>query len=132
TGIPYEAVVFFVLCIALNTYILSRGFTGGVEKVAKLGVPMLILFGFFIAIKGVTLRASHEGAINSGTVGLNFLWTPDFSSLSNPKVWLAAAGQIFFTLSVGMGSIQCYASYVKKNQDVALNAMSAGWMNEFV
>ncbi len=132
TGIPYEAVVFFVLCIALNTYILSRGLTGGVEKVAKLGVPMLILFGFFLAIKGVTLRAGHEGAINSGTVGLNFLWTPDFSSLSNPKVWLAAAGQIFFTLSVGMGSIQCYASYVKKNQDVALNAMSAGWMNEFV
>jgi len=67
-----------------------------------------------------------------GTLGLNFLWTPDFSSLANPKVWLAAAGQIFFTLSVGMGSIQCYASYLKKRDDVALNAMSAGWMNEFV
>lgn len=132
TGIPYEAIVFFVLCIALNTYILSRGLTGGVEKVAKIGVPLLILFGIFLAIKGVTLRAGHEGAINNGTVGLNFLWTPDYSSLSNPKVWLAAAGQIFFTLSVGMGSIQCYASYVRKNEDVALNAMSAGWMNEFV
>jgi hypothetical protein len=47
-------------------------------------------------------------------------------------VWLAAAGQIFFTLSIGMGSIQCYASYMKKNDDVALNAMSAGWMNGFV
>jgi SNF family Na+-dependent transporter len=45
---------------------------------------------------------------------------------------LAAAGQIFFTLSVGMGSIQCYASYVKSKDDIALNAMSAGWMNEFV
>jgi SNF family Na+-dependent transporter len=45
---------------------------------------------------------------------------------------LAAAGQIFFTLSVGMGSIQCYASYVKRRDDIALNAMSAGWMNEFV
>ncbi len=132
TGIPYEAVVFFVLCIALNTYILSKGLTGGVEKVAKIGVPLLILFGIFLAIKGITLRAGAEGAINNGTVGLNFLWTPDYTSLSNPKVWLAAAGQIFFTLSVGMGSIQCYASYVKKNQDVALNAMSAGWMNEFV
>jgi neurotransmitter:Na+ symporter, NSS family len=132
TGIPYEAIVMFVLCLALNTYILSKGLMGGVEKVAKIGVPLLILFGIFLAIKGVTLKAGVQGAINDGTVGLNFLWTPDYSSLSNPKVWLAAAGQIFFTLSVGMGSIQCYASYVKKNQDVALNAMSAGWMNEFV
>ncbi|MGE5317918.1 MAG: sodium:calcium symporter, partial [Chloroflexota bacterium] len=132
TGIPYEAIVMFVLCLALNTYILSKGLMGGVEKVAKIGVPLLILFGIFLAIKGITLKAGHSGAINSGTVGLNFLWTPDYSSLANPKVWLAAAGQIFFTLSVGMGSIQCYASYMKKHEDVALNAMSAGWMNEFV
>lgn len=132
TGIPYEAIVMFVLCLALNTYILSKGLTDGVEKVAKIGVPLLIAFGIFLAIKGITLKASAGGAINDGTVGLNFLWTPDFTSLSNPKVWLAAAGQIFFTLSVGMGSIQCYASYVRKNQDIALNAMSAGWMNEFV
>jgi SNF family Na+-dependent transporter len=47
-------------------------------------------------------------------------------------VWLAAAGQIFFTLSVGMGTIQCYASYVKANEDIALNSLSAGFMNEFV
>lgn len=132
TGIPFEAIVMFVFCLALNTYILSKGLMGGVEKVAKIGVPLLILFGIFLAIKGITLKAGTEGAINDGTVGLNFLWTPDYTSLSNPKVWLAAAGQIFFTLSVGMGSIQCYASYVKKNEDIALNAMSAGWMNEFV
>lgn len=132
TGIPFEAIVMFVFCLALNTYILSKGLMGGVEKVAKIGVPLLILFGIFLAIKGITLKAGTEGAINDGTVGLNFLWTPHYTSLSNPKVWLAAAGQIFFTLSVGMGSIQCYASYVKKNEDIALNAMSAGWMNEFV
>lgn len=132
TGIPYEAIVVFILCLVLNTYILSRGLMNGVEKVAKIGVPLLILFGIFLAYKGVTLKAGINGAINDGAVGLNFLWTPDYSSLTNPKVWLAAAGQIFFTLSVGMGSIQCYASYVKKNEDIALNAMSAGWMNEFV
>ncbi|MBK6345079.1 MAG: sodium-dependent transporter [Bacteroidales bacterium] len=132
TGIPYEALVFFVLCIALNTWILSKGLSGGIEKVAKIGVPLLIVFGIFLAIKGVTLKAGINGAIHDGTKGLNFLWTPDFTSLANPKVWLAAAGQIFFTLSVGMGSIQCYASFLKKRDDVALNAMSAGWMNEFV
>ncbi len=132
TGIPYEALVFFVLCIALNTWILSRGISGGIEKVAKIGVPLLIVFGIFLAVKGITLKAGQHGALYDGTVGLNFLWTPDFTSLANPKVWLAAAGQIFFTLSVGMGSIQCYASYLKKSDDIALNAMSAGWMNEFV
>lgn len=132
TGIPYESVIFYLICLTLNTYILSRGLSGGVEKVAKIGMPLLIAFGVFLAYKGITLQAGEAGAIFSGVEGLNFLWTPQFDSLANPKVWLAAAGQIFFTLSVGMGTIQCYASYVKKKDDIALNAMSAGWMNEFV
>lgn len=132
TGIPFEAVIFFVFCICLNTWILSRGLSGGVEKVAKIGMPLLIIFGIFLAIKAIFLKAGTDGAINDGTVGLNFLWTPEYSSLTNPKVWLAAAGQIFFTLSLGQGSVQCYAAYVNKKDDIALNAMSAGWMNEFV
>jgi NSS family neurotransmitter:Na+ symporter len=136
TGIPYEAVIFYILCLALNTYILSRGLSGGVEKVAKIGMPMLILFGAFLAYKGLTLGTSGApeggGAEYDSHLGLNFLWEPQFSSLADPTVWLAAAGQIFFTLSVGMGTIQCYASYVRPKDDIALNAMSAGWMNGFV
>ncbi len=132
TGIPFEAVVFFLICLVLNSWILSKGLSGGVEKAAKIGMPLLIIFGIFLAIKGITLVAGREGAVFDGTVGLDFLWTPNYDSLGNPKVWLAAAGQIFFTLSLGQGSIQCFASYVKKKDDIALNAMSAGWMNEFV
>lgn len=132
TGIPYENIVFYVICLALNTYILSRGLSGGIEIAAKVAMPLLILFGVFLAIQGVTLMAGEKGAVYDGTVGLNFLWEPQFDSLTNPSVWLAAAGQIFFTLSVGMGTIQCYASYIRKRRDVALNAMTAGWMNEFV
>jgi neurotransmitter:Na+ symporter, NSS family len=116
----------------LNTWILSRGLSGGVEKVAKVGMPLLIIFGAILAFIAVTLKAGEHGAVNDGTLGLNFLWTPDFSTIWTPKVWLAAAGQIFFTLSIGMGSIQCYASYVRAKDDIALNAMSAGWMNGFV
>lgn len=127
-----EPIIFWVACLALNTWILSKGLSGGVEKVAKVGMPLLILFGIVLAYLGTTLKAGSQGAIYDGTVGLNFLWTPDFSTIWTPKVWLAAAGQIFFTLSVGMGSIQCYASYVRSKDDIALNAMSAGWMNEFV
>jgi NSS family neurotransmitter:Na+ symporter len=127
-----EPIIFWIICLVLNTWILSKGLSGGVEKVAKIGMPLLILFGVFLAVMAVSLNAGEHGAINGGSVGLNFLWTPDFSTIWSPKVWLAAAGQIFFTLSVGMGSIQCYASYVRKKDDIALNAMSAGWMNEFV
>lgn len=128
----YETLFFWLFCLVLNTWILSRGLSGGVEKVAKIGMPLLILFGILLAVKGITLTAGEQGALNDGTVGLNFLWTPNFDTIWSAKVWLAAAGQIFFTLSVGMGSIQCYASYVKSKDDIALNAMSAGWMNEFV
>ena len=127
-----EPIIFWVVCLLLNTYILSRGLSGGVEIAAKVGMPLLIFFGIFLAVRGITLTAGEAGAVNDGTVGLNFLWTPNYASIWDFKVWLAAAGQIFFTLSVGMGSIQCYASYMRKNDDVALNAMSAGWMNEFV
>ncbi len=129
---PIEPIGFWLVCLVLNTWILSRGLSGGVEKVAKIGMPLLLIFGAFLAFKGVTLKSGEEGAIFDGLVGLNFLWTPDLSTIWSAKIWLAAAGQIFFTLSVGMGSIQCYASYVKKKDDIALNAMSAGWMNEFV
>ena len=131
-GIPYEPIVFFLICLFLNTWILSQGLAKGVERVAKFGMPMLILFGIFLAFKGFTITAGENGAINDSTVGLNFLWTPQYDKLWSPSVWLAAAGQIFFTLSVGMGTVHCYASYVRSKDDIALNAMSAGWMNEFV
>ncbi len=135
SGIPYEAVIFYLICVVMNTYILSRGLQGGVEVASKIGMPLLILFGIILAVRGVTLGTSGAPAGCTdcdSALGLNYLWNPQFDSLANPKVWLAAAGQIFFTLSVGMGTIHCYASYVRSKDDVALNAMSAGWMNGFV
>lgn len=134
TGIPYEAVVFFVLCLCLNTFILSKGLKG-VEKAAKIGMPLLILFGIFLAIRGYTLGTSGASELfpnANAWDGLNFLWTPQYDSLLNPKVWLAAAGQIFFTLSVGLGTVHCYASYVRSKDDIALNSVTAGFMNGFV
>jgi SNF family Na+-dependent transporter len=129
---PPEALFWFILTLGLNVWILSRGLAQGIELAAKIGMPLLILFGIILAIKGLTLNTTDPGVIQSPLIGLNFVWQPEFSGLSNPTTWLAAAGQIFFTLSVGMGCIQCYAAYVKEKQDIALNASSAGWMNEFV
>lgn len=59
------------------------------------------------------------------------MWNPDFSSLLKPKVWLEASGQIFFTLSVGIGAILTYASYIRKDQDVALSSLSSCAANGF-
>ena len=134
TGIPYEAVVFYILCLLLNTFILSKGLKG-IEKVAKIGMPLLILFGVILAIRGLTLGTSGASELfpdANAWDGLNFLWTPQYESILDLKVWMAAAGQIFFTLSVGMGTIQCYAAYMSSKDDIALNAVSAGFMNEFV
>ena len=105
----------------------------GFELAAKIGMPLLLVFAAVLAIRGLGLEPGVDtGVTQSPLEGLNFVWNPNPAGLTNPSTWLAAAGQIFFTLSVGMGSIHCYASYVKQRQDIALNAASAGWMNELV
>jgi SNF family Na+-dependent transporter len=133
-NLPGWAFIVFLITLGINLYILSKGVSGGIEKVAKIAMPLLIIFGALLAIRGITL--GHTGVAGCSTcnshLGLEFLWKPKFTSLGDPKVWLAAAGQIFFTLSIGGGSIHCYASYLRKNDDIALNALTAGWMNEFV
>ncbi|MDX2003035.1 MAG: hypothetical protein SFW35_11420 [Chitinophagales bacterium] len=134
TGIPYEPIIFFITCVVLNSWVLGKGLAG-VERVAMVGMPMLLLFAIVLAFRAVTLGtsgASPQHPDASAIDGINFLWTPQYQSLYDPKVWLAAAGQIFFTLALGLGSIQCYASYLRSKDDIALNAVSAGFMNEFV
>jgi SNF family Na+-dependent transporter len=128
----YEGLIFWLITCLLNIYILSKGIQKGIEAAAKLLMPMLILFAIILAIFALSFEKGDYGAVLPGIYGFDYLWTSDFSSILKPKVWLAAAGQIFFTLALGMGTIQCYASYMKKEEDVALNAMASGWLNEFV
>ena len=129
---PLEAGCWFLMTLALNIWILSKGLAKGIEMAAKIGMPLLFLFATILVIRGLTLDAGDPGVVQSPLVGLNFVWNPNLSGLAQPTTWLAAAGQIFFTLSLGMGAIHCYASYVSRKSDIALNAASAGWMNEFV
>ena len=132
TTVPVEAFAWFIATLALNTWLLSRGLVKGIELAAKIGMPLLLGFGAVLAIKGLMLGPGDPGVVESPLVGLNFVWEPQLSGLSNPSTWLAAAGQVFFTLSVGMGSIHCYAAYLREKDDIALNATSAGAVNEFV
>jgi len=85
-------------------------------------------------VEPIQLRAAAiESAEIPRTVnnGLGFMWNPDFGELWNPEVWLEAAGQIFFTLSVGFGIVINYSSYLKKKDDLVLSGLSASSMNEF-
>jgi hypothetical protein len=94
-------------------------------------MPLLIVFATILAVCGLFLRPGVDpGVVNSPLVGLNFVWEPKLESLADPKVWLAAAGQIFFTLAIGMGSIHCFASYLREQDDVALTGATAAWTNE--
>lgn len=63
--------------------------------------------------------------------GLGYMWNPDFEDLFNANVWIAAAGQIFFSLSVGFGIVLCYASYLHRRDDVVLSGLTASTTNEF-
>ncbi|MCD6309051.1 MAG: sodium:calcium symporter, partial [Candidatus Latescibacteria bacterium] len=62
--------------------------------------------------------------------GFGYLWNPDFSRLKDVSVWMAAAGQVFFTLSVGIGMILTYASYLDREDDVVLSGMTSVSLNE--
>lgn len=122
------AYIFFLITLLINLYILYRGITAGIEKVAKFALPAIFIMAIILMVRVFTLT-SPDG--RNFLDGLGFLWNPDFSALTDPKVWLAAAGQVFFTLSVGFGAIMVYASYIKPKDDIALNAISGASVNEF-
>lgn len=131
-AISPTGMLLFFICIGINIFILSKGLSGGIEVIAKFGMPLLILFAAVLAIRGLMLEPGTDPGVKfSPLEGLNFVWQPNFSSLFNPAVWLAAAGQIFFTLSIGMGSIHCYSSYLNKDDDVVLTGATTAWTNEF-
>jgi SNF family Na+-dependent transporter len=126
------AYIFFIITFILNFWVLYRGISKGIEKLAKVAMPLLFLFAIIITIRVITLGTpdpTHPE--NSIANGFGFIWNPDFTKLDDPKVWLAAAGQIFFTLSLGMGTIHAYASYLKPKDDIALSGLATASTNEF-
>lgn len=125
------AYIFFIITFLINIGVLYYGIRGGIERFCKFAIPTLFIFGAILTVRVLTLGIPN--AANPGwniPNGLGYLWNPDFSQLLNAKVWLAATGQIFFTLSVGIGVILTYASYLKKGDDVTLSGLTAVSMNE--
>jgi NSS family neurotransmitter:Na+ symporter len=124
---------FFAVTVALNVWILSRGVVRGLELLAKVAMPVLMALGLILVARVLTLEpgpAAHPDW--TVATGLGFIWNPDLSRLADAKVWLAAAGQVFFTLSLGFGAIQTYASYIQERQDLALTGLATTAINESV
>lgn len=126
------AYLFFTITFLANIWVIYYGVSGGIERLAKIAMPVLLGCAILLTMRVLTLGTPDlsQPAWNISN-GLGFLWNPDLSALRSPRVWLAAAGQIFFTLSVGIGVILTYASYLSKSEDVALSGLSAASTNEF-
>jgi len=118
------AIFFLLITLVLNWYVLKRGVVKGIEFTAKIGLPLLFLMGIFLSIVSLSINNWK------GVEGLYFIFKPDFSKLTDPQVWVEASGQIFFTLSLAMGAIATYASYVKKNEDVVKVGIYTALLNE--
>ncbi len=126
------AYILMLITFSLNFWILYRGISKGIERLAKIAMPLLLLFATILAVRILSLGTPDPSVPeNSVWTGFGFIWNPDFTLLGDPKIWLAAAGQIFFTLSVGMGTIHAYASYLKPKDDIALSGLTTASTNGF-
>lgn len=133
-----SAIPYLVLCFALNFLLIYRGLNKGIEWFCKWAMPALIVCALIVLVRVLTLGAPiAERPEQNLTNGLGFMWNPGtanisfWQSLGNAQMWLEAAGQIFFSLSVGFGIIMCYASYLRQNDDIALSSITSAAGNEF-
>ncbi len=127
-----QTLIFILITFALNFYLVYRGLSGGIEKFCNIAIPVMAVCAVCVLVRVLTLGTPDPNLVDQNVVnGLGYMWNPQPEALLKPATWLAAAGQIFFTLSVGFGVIINYASYVKPKDDIALSAITASSVNEF-
>jgi len=133
-----STLVFMLICVVANFYLIYRGLSQGIEWFCVRAMPLLVLCAFLVLLRVLTLGTPDPTKPDQNILqGLGFMWNLNlnsgtfWNSLANPRMWIDAAGQIFFSLSVGMGVITTYASYLKKNDDIALSSTTSVAGNEF-
>lgn len=130
-GGSWETFIMWAITFAVNIWLVYRGISKGIEKFVSLAMPVMAVLALIVLIFVLTLGTPDPAKPDQNVVnGLGYMWNPNFSALGNPQTWLAAAGQIFFSLSVGFGVIINYASYMKKKDDVVLSGLTASATNE--
>lgn len=110
-----------VLAWGITFAAIFTGIKGGIERASKIMMPLL----FLMVIGLITRVVFLPGALD----GINYLFEPDFSKITDPTVWSAAYGQIFFTLSVGFAIMIAYSSYLPEKSDINNNAFMTVLIN---
>ncbi len=98
-----------VICISITCYIVLKGVKKGIEQTSKFLMPLLLVLIMLLGLRSVTLPGGMDG--------LRFLFNSDFSKI-NSDVILSAMGQAFFSLSLGMGCMITYGSYISKKNNL--------------
>ncbi|MGH7898071.1 MAG: sodium-dependent transporter [Candidatus Binatia bacterium] len=130
-GASIETFLFWSLTFAVNIWLVYRGISKGIERFCSWAMPAMAVCATIVLIRVLTLGTPDPELPEQNVInGLGYMWNPNFEALGNAQTWMAAAGQIFFSLSVGFGVILNYASYMKKNDDVALSGLTASATNE--
>jgi len=117
---PTQPIIWFLIFLAMNTLIVAKGIAGGIEKAGKILMPTLFVLLILIAMRSMTLPGAGAG--------LEFLFKPDFSKVTG-ATFLAALGQAFFSLSLGMGCMITYGSYLNKSENLHSNALMVTLMD---
>ncbi len=130
--------IFLALCIAMNFYLINRGLTRGIEQFCLWAMPALALCAFLVLARVLTLGTPDPSKPELNVLnGLGQMWNMRgdggsfWRSLANGEMWMEAAGQIFFSLSIGLGVIINYSSYLRRDDDIALSSTTAVAGNEF-
>src|SRR5699024_10973618 len=116
-GVLIPLIIIWVVVLG----ILFRGVKKGIEAANRIFIPTLLVVFLIIVIRAVTL----PGAID----GLEAFFKPDFSEILNYNVWVAAYGQIFFSMSIAFAIMITYSSYLPKKSDITNNAFIVGFGN---
>jgi NSS family neurotransmitter:Na+ symporter len=103
-------------------FFVFMGLTG-IEKYTKILMPVLLVLLLALVIRSVTLPGAEKG--------IAFLFQPDFSKIT-PSTVLEALGQAFFSLSIGMGTLITYSSYIQKNDNLGTTAFSVAFADTFI
>lgn len=119
----WQSVVWTLLFLGANFFILRRGVQKGIEKMSNLMMPMLFAILLLFALNSLTLPGARQG--------LEFLFKPDFSELT-PQVWLGAMGQAFFSLSIGLGVLITYSSYFNSKTRLLRSAVTIAGLDTLV
>ncbi len=134
-----SAVFFWLITFTLNFILIYRGIAKGIERFCIIAMPIMTVCAFLVLIRVLTLGTPDPAHPEQNVVnGLAFMWNPKagpgepwWYALADAEVWLAACGQVFFSLSVGFGIIVNYASYLRQDDDVVLSGLTAASTNEF-